>query len=71
MCMNISHPSWLNTPVYIYIVNIVLGPATVHYMRGFTVYALLKVVGYYDLSDLSMSVIGFKKKVWMVGGWVE
>ena len=32
-------------------------------------YALLKVVGYYDLSVLSMSVKGFKKKVWMgVGG---
>ena len=28
---------------------------------------LLKVVGYYDLSVLSMSVIGFKKN-WM--GWV-
>ena len=35
------------------------------------VYALLKVVGYYDLSVLSMSVInGFSKKVWMRGGWV-
>ena len=32
---------------------------------------LLKVVSYYDLSVLSMSVMGFKKKVWMgVGGWV-
>ena len=32
--------------------------------------ALLKVVGYYDLSVLSMSVMGFQKKfVWMVGGW--
>ena len=31
---------------------------------------LLKVVGYYDLSVLSMSVMGFQKKVWMgVGGW--
>ena len=31
-----------------------------------SVYALLKVVGYYDLSVLSMSVIGFQKKnVWM------
>ena len=29
---------------------------------------LLKVVGYYHLSVLSMSVIGFQKKVWM--GWV-
>ena len=39
------------------------------------VYTLLNVVGYYDLSVLSMSVMGFqkrkKKKVWMgVGGWV-
>ena len=30
-----------------------------------SVYALLKVVGYYDLSVLSMSVMGFQKKVWM------
>ena len=35
-----------------------------------SVYALLKVVGYYDLSVLSMSVMGFQKKVWMEGGWV-
>ena len=35
------------------------------------VYTLLKVVGYYDLSVLSMSVMGFKKKIWMVGGWGE
>ena len=27
-----------------------------------SVYTLLKVVGYYDLSVLSMSVMGFKKK---------
>ena len=26
---------------------------------------------YYDLSVLSMSVMGFKKKVWMGGGWGE
>ena len=33
--------------------------------------ALLKVVGYYDLSVLSMSVMIFQnKKVWMGGGWV-
>ena len=36
------------------------------------VYTLLKVVGYYELSVLSMSVMGFQtnKKVWMgcVGG---
>ena len=32
---------------------------------------MLKVVGYYDLSVLSMSVMGFqKKKVWIHGGWV-
>ena len=32
---------------------------------------LLKVVGYYDLSVLSMSVMGFltKKFGWGVGGW--
>ena len=35
-----------------------------------SVYTLLKVVGYYDLSVLSMSVMGFQKKVWMEGGWV-
>ena len=34
-----------------------------------SVYNLLKVVGYYDLSVLSMSVMGFPKKVWM-GEWV-
>ena len=37
-----------------------------------SVYTLLKVVGYYDLSVLSMSVMGFHKKVWMgVGGCGE
>ena len=37
-----------------------------------SVHALLKVVGYYDLRILSMSVMGFQKKVWMgVGGWGE
>ena len=35
-----------------------------------SVYTLLKVVGYYDFSVLSMSVMGFQKKVWMGGGWV-
>ena len=37
-----------------------------------SVYALLKVVGYYDLSVLSMSVMGFQKKTfgWRVPGWV-
>ena len=35
-------------------------------------YTLLKVVGYYDLSFLSMSVMCLKKKDWMgVGGWGE
>ena len=34
------------------------------------VYTLLKVVSYYDLSVLSMSVMGFQKKVWMGDGWV-
>ena len=33
-------------------------------------YALLKVVGYYDLSVLSMSVMGFQKKS-LDGGWVD
>ena len=38
-----------------------------------SVYALLKVVGYYDLSVLSMSVMGFQKKKfgWRVGVWGE
>ena len=36
------------------------------------VYTLLKVVSYYDLSVLSMSMMGFKKKAWMgVGRWGE
>ena len=37
-----------------------------------SVYILLKVVGYYDLSVLSMSVMGFQKKFeWgWVDGWV-
>ena len=35
-------------------------------------YTLLKVVGYYDLNVLPMSVMVFPKKVWMgVGGWGE
>ena len=37
-------------------------------MTGTNVYTLLKVVGYYDLSVMSMSVMGFQKKVWI--GWV-
>ena len=36
-----------------------------------SVYALQRVIGYYDLSVLSMSVMGFQTKVWMVGGWVS
>ena len=34
---------------------------------------IAKRVGYYDLSVLSMSVMGFppKKFVWKVGGWGE
>ena len=37
-----------------------------------SVYKLLNVVGYYDLSVLCMSVTGFQKKVGMgVGGWGE
>ena len=31
-----------------------------------SVYTLLKVVGYYELSVLLMSVMGFHKKVWMM-----
>ena len=37
-----------------------------------TVYTLLKVVVYYDLSVLSMSLMGFPKKFGcVVGGWGE
>ena len=38
-----------------------------------SVYTLLKVVGYYDLNVLSMSVMGFQQKKfgWGVGGWGE
>ena len=33
---------------------------------------LLKNVSYYELSVLSMSVMGFQKKIgWGVGGWGE
>ena len=38
------------------------------------VHTLLKVVGYYDLSVLSMSVMGFQEKKFgwgWVGGWGE
>ena len=34
-----------------------------------SVHALLKGVGYYDLSVLSMSVIGFNQKSSDGGGW--
>ena len=38
----------------------------------YSVFTLLKVVGYYDLSVLSMSVMCFPKKIrWGVGGWGE
>ena len=37
-----------------------------------SLYTLLKVVGYYDLRVLSMSVMGFQNKFgWRVGGWSE
>ena len=36
----------------------------------FCLYTLLKFVGYYDLSVLSMSVMGFQQKNCMWGGWV-
>ena len=35
-----------------------------------SVHTLLKVVGYYDLSVLSTSVMGFQKKS-LDGGWVD
>ena len=35
-----------------------------------SVYTLLNVVNYYDLSVLSMSVMGFKTKSLDGGGWV-
>ena len=34
-----------------------------------SVHTLLKVVRYYDLSALSMSVMGFPKKSLDMGGW--
>ena len=35
-------------------------------------YTLLNVVGYFDLSVLSMSVMGFQNTFgWVVGGWGE
>ena len=38
-------------------------------MYSVCIYTLLKAVSYYDLSVLSMSVMGLKKKDWMgVGG---
>ena len=39
-------------------------------MYSVCIYTLLKVVGYYDLSVLSMSVMGSETKVWMGGGLV-
>ena len=36
------------------------------------VHSLLKVVSYFDLSVLPMSVMGFKKSLdWGMGGWGE
>ena len=35
-----------------------------------SVHTLLNVVGYYDLSVLSMSVMGFQEKSLYGGGWV-
>ena len=35
----------------------------------FCLHTLLQVVGYYDLSVLSMSVMGFQKEKVCVGGW--
>ena len=32
-----------------------------------SVCTLIKAVGYYDLSVLSMSVMGFQQKVWLGG----
>ena len=43
-------------------------PVLIFWSSVLSVYTLLKVVGYYDLSVLSMSVMGFQKKVWMGGG---
>ena len=38
----------------------------------FCLYILLKTIGYYDFSVLSVSVMGFQKKVCMgVSGWGE
>ena len=38
----------------------------------YSVYTLLKVVGYYDFSVLSMSVMAFQKKKFVGEGvWVE
>ena len=40
-------------------------PMLIFWSSILSVYTLLKVVGYYDLSVLSMSVVGFQKKVWI------
>ena len=44
-------------------------PIPCHVMCILFAYTLLKVVSYYDLSVLSMSVMGFKTKLDGVGGW--
>ena len=45
--------------------------SSIPYMCILSVYTLLKVVGYYDFSVLSMSVIGFQKVCMGMGGWGE
>ena len=48
-----------------------MGGSRSHSEFFLSAYTLLKVVGYYDLSVMSMSVMGFPKKVvWIGGGWV-
>ena len=55
----------------IIVVNIIIGLLlTKACFRGSAKNFVSKVVGYYDLRVLSMSLMCFKKKVWMEGGWV-
>ena len=44
-------------------------PVLIFWNSILSVYTLIKVVSYYDLSVLSMSVMGFQKKS-LYGGWV-
>ena len=46
---------------------VVLFWSSIPFMCILSVHTLLKVVGYYDLSVLSMSVMGFQKKVCIHG----